>query len=210
MAQLSGGKAQCSTVVVSSNSTNITNFNHYAVFLNHSALQCNIRLFVAEFYSNCVQIPARTRFVAVGGKMDRCQLGHTDQIARLEKLKDTIRDSVVATFAEALHPIHHEGTTDVIKDLFSAYISFGNDPESSILRDGLHQALFQYARCDDEIAGLIRCMGFTAIKKFPDDFDSLHPGTLALLMGTRFLAEASSAMRTLLKSCLLKHVETKG
>ncbi len=127
--------------------------------------------------------------------MDRCQLGHSDQVWQLDSLKSEIVASVAQSCISCAGGVTEPNPNSAAAFLV-AYSNWEENGESDQARDDLHAALYREGMSNDNVAYIIRSLGFSAVKKFPPDFDSKEAGMLTFLLLSPFLSKASSALRT--------------
>lgn len=134
--------------------------------------------------------------------MDRCHLGHIDQIDRLGNLKSALVDAVKSLAGsdlclDAVDPPQLALSVGPNQSkLVSAYTAFSKEPDSPILREQLLSELFVMGTKDATIGYILREHGFSIKHKFPADFDANQAGMMVVLHHSTFLDDALVALRT--------------
>ena len=123
---------------------------------------------------------ATLRFLACSGKFDRCQLGHASNLGVDQKLlasiKEVLRGGVVA-----LQPSPSTHQQSGVAELVSVCLQVFSQPDALESVQKVQAKLLCVAKFDPVVAHVIRKLGFTAVKKFPDSFDTPEACRLAFL-----------------------------
>ncbi len=138
-----------------------------------------------------------SRWVAHGGKQDRCQLGSCEQIDRPDHIVRCIEEAVQSSVEPCI------GVRDVGQECIEDNLNKDVEICSHFLREGgpselepdTQAALFQLGQTSIHLAHVLRQGGYNAVKKFPDEFDTIHAARAAVLLFTDFLAQAYEACR---------------
>lgn len=149
-------------------------------------------------------MPFVSRWIAHGGKLDRCQLGHLSQVRQVERLEGTLTELVknksVSHESLEVPCIQDEpgaSTADHEKELLSVCLEVFNNP---VLEADLHAKvqflLWNTASEDKFCAFVIHKFGYTLRAKFPKDFDYRKACELVYLHFTGLLKDLNAAIRT--------------
>ncbi len=136
--------------------------------------------------------------MAIGGKLDRCQLGHFEQLLQEEKVKCKIREAVRKSTATIMSQAIEDETTsqNTKNELMSFYKALEENPDCSEHREQFLGVLMRYARRDPVAAFIIRTLGFSAVKKFPGNFDALEAGKRLVMHSSSILDDLKTSLRT--------------
>lgn len=140
----------------------------------------------------CLRDPSR--WVAHGGKQDRCQLGSCEQMDRpkqvVQHIEEAVRESVESCLGREC--IEDSGGLSQAIEVCSHFLREGGPPD---LKPDTQAALFQLGQSSVHFAHVMRSCGYNAVKKFPAEFDTVHATRTAVLLFTDFLPQAEAACR---------------
>lgn len=134
------------------------------------------------------------RWVAHGGKQDRCQLGSCEQIDRPNQVVHCIEEAVRLSVEPCVGQqcIEDSGILNAHIEVCSHFLREGGPSE---LEPDTQTAMFRLGQSSVHFAHVMRKGGYNAVKKFPAEFDTVHAARTAVLLFTDFLQQAEAACR---------------
>eukprot|EP00435_Cladocopium_sp_Y103_P068959 s810_g32.t1 len=136
--------------------------------------------------------PQANLWVAVSGKLDRCQLGHQEQVERLWHLNESIKELVMSSRST---PTVSNADAFNKDELLAALAAFDQNHHSADLRTTFLSHLYKAAGCDPVINAIIRAKGYTSTLKFTADFPAREVAELVYLHLTDFFDKCADCLR---------------
>ena len=137
--------------------------------------------------------------MASTGKFDRCQLGHWEQLERIEKLHQQIQVAVRERLGQhaSAKDVESENHDRKVKDeLLVSCLHHLQDPNNEDTIKETHSHLLFAAQRDPVVAAVIRDCGFRAVTKFNRGFKTADACELTLLYASPFQSLANDCLRT--------------
>lgn len=131
--------------------------------------------------------------MAASGKLNRCQLGHFEQLEREQHLQSEIKKAIKSRIQTGVLGECMAVTTK--PDLSSKCLLWLQHQENATMLAEMKAILLQVAKCSPPIAGIIRHFGFRAQNKF-GNFNAVEAAHAIVLHESSFLADLESSLRT--------------
>ncbi len=132
------------------------------------------------------------RWVADGGKFDRCHLGHGGQLDRIKALEEKINAAVASGLGQKGVVQNQQGQINKLVETAKEVLKNPDCGDASV---ELRVLLLQIAKVNRTVAYLIRSLGFKTTAKFPESFDMATASRRTVLHFSSFIEDVTSALK---------------